>query len=158
MIISDKQISPPSLAWSFTFTKSYTDEFQRQYSWKEYPWRNSTDAQSFVFAVISFLSQIIVFPLFQLHWHTFPHPKTKEKQKLPDIKNQLQHLWCLMVKSVHMMYICLRAIAVDIIILWPSNCISVIDAQFRLATLYQIKKIQPLKNCSTHLCLDDLWA
>ena len=48
---------------------------------------NSTDAQSFVFAVISFLSQIIVFPLFQLHWHTFPHPKTKEKQKLPDIKN-----------------------------------------------------------------------
>ena len=80
MIISDKQISPPSLAWSFTFTKSYTDEFQRQYSWKEYPWRNSTDAQSFVFAVISFLSQIIVSLCFNFtgtHFHT-----QKQKKKI----------------------------------------------------------------------------
>ena len=33
------------------------------------------------------LSQIIfVFHLFQRHEHSLPYPKTKEKQKLPEIK------------------------------------------------------------------------
>ena len=47
MIMSDKQISPPSLAWNCTFTKSYTDEFPKQKSWKEFPGQNSTDADEF---------------------------------------------------------------------------------------------------------------
>ena len=35
-----------------------------------------------------FLSQVIfIFLLFQLHQHILPYPKTKEKQKLPEIKN-----------------------------------------------------------------------
>ena len=38
--------------------------------------------------VVNFLSQVIfIFLLFQLHLHTLPYPKTKEKQKLPDMKN-----------------------------------------------------------------------
>ena len=40
-----------------------------------------------MYAVVNFLPQVIViFLLFQLHWHTLPYPKTKEKQKLPEIK------------------------------------------------------------------------
>ena len=38
--------------------------------------------------VVNFLSQVIViFLSFQLHQHTFRYPKTKGKQKLPEIKN-----------------------------------------------------------------------
>ena len=38
--------------------------------------------------VVNFLSQVIlIFLLFQLHQHILPYPKTKEKQKLPEIKN-----------------------------------------------------------------------
>ena len=38
--------------------------------------------------VVNFLSQVIfIFLLFQLHKHTLPYSKTKEKQKLPEIKN-----------------------------------------------------------------------
>ena len=38
--------------------------------------------------VVNFLSQVIfIVPLFQLHKHTLPYPKTKQKQKLPEIKN-----------------------------------------------------------------------
>ena len=40
-----------------------------------------------VYVVAIFLSQVtFIFPLFQLHEQTLPYPKTKEKQKLPDIK------------------------------------------------------------------------
>ena len=40
------------------------------------------------YVVVNFLSQVIfAFVLFQLYYHTLPHPKTKEKQKLPEIKN-----------------------------------------------------------------------
>ena len=36
--------------------------------------------------VVNFLSQVIfIFPLLQLHYHALPYPKTKEKQKLPEI-------------------------------------------------------------------------
>ena len=38
--------------------------------------------------VVNFFSEVIyIFPLFQLYCHTLPYPKTKEKQKLPEIKN-----------------------------------------------------------------------
>ena len=38
--------------------------------------------------VVNFLSQVIfIFLLFQLHKHALPYPKTKEKQKLPEIKH-----------------------------------------------------------------------
>ena len=41
-----------------------------------------TDQKS-VSVVINFLSQVIyIFLLFQLHLHTLPYPKTKEKQKV----------------------------------------------------------------------------
>ena len=41
-----------------------------------------------VYVVVDFLSQVIfIFLLFQLHLHTLPYPKTKEKQKLPEMKN-----------------------------------------------------------------------
>ena len=42
-----------------------------------------------VYVVVNFfLSQLIsIFPLFQLHLHTLPYPKTKEKQKLPEKEN-----------------------------------------------------------------------
>ena len=37
--------------------------------------------------VIHFSSQyIFIFPLFQIHWHTLPYPKTVKKLKLPDLK------------------------------------------------------------------------
>ena len=37
--------------------------------------------------VVNFLSQVIfIFHLFQPHQHRLPYPKTKEKQKLPEIK------------------------------------------------------------------------
>ena len=40
-----------------------------------------------VYVVVNFLSQIIfIFPLFQLHLHTLPCPKTEEEQQLPEIK------------------------------------------------------------------------
>ena len=40
----------------------------------------------YVHVVVNFLSQVIfIFLLFQLHEHTFPYPKTKEK--LPERKN-----------------------------------------------------------------------
>ena len=42
----------------------------------------------YVPVVVNFLSQVIfIFLLFQLHQHILPYPKTKEKQKLPEIKN-----------------------------------------------------------------------
>ena len=42
----------------------------------------------FISVVVNFLSQvIIIFLLFQLHQHTLPYSKTKEKQKLPETKN-----------------------------------------------------------------------
>ena len=41
--------------------------------------------------VVNFLYRVI-FILFQLHWHTLPYPKTKEKQKIPEIKKYLQHI------------------------------------------------------------------
>ena len=35
-----------------------------------------------VYVVVNFLSSVIfIFPLFQLHLHTLPYPKTKEEQK-----------------------------------------------------------------------------
>ena len=38
--------------------------------------------------VLNFLSRLIfIFLLFQLHKHTLPYHKTKEEQKLPEIKN-----------------------------------------------------------------------
>ena len=38
--------------------------------------------------VVNFLSHVIfIFPLFQFRQHTLSYPKTKEKQKLPEIKN-----------------------------------------------------------------------
>ena len=38
--------------------------------------------------VFLFLSEVIfIFPLFRLHKHTLPYSKTKEKEKLPEIKN-----------------------------------------------------------------------
>ena len=41
-----------------------------------------------VHVAVNFLSQVIfIFLLFQLHQHILPYPKTKEKQKLPEIKN-----------------------------------------------------------------------
>ena len=41
-----------------------------------------------IIVVVNFLSQVIlIFLLFQLHQDTLPYPKTKEKQKLPEIKN-----------------------------------------------------------------------
>ena len=41
-----------------------------------------------LYIVVNFLSQVIfLFLLFQLHLHTLPYPKTKEKQKLPKVKN-----------------------------------------------------------------------
>ena len=41
-----------------------------------------------IYVVVNFLSQVIfIFLLFQLHQHILPYPKTKEKQKLPEIKN-----------------------------------------------------------------------
>ena len=42
-----------------------------------------------VYVVVNFfLSQLIsIFPLFQLHLHTLPYPKMKEKQKLPEKEN-----------------------------------------------------------------------
>ena len=41
----------------------------------------------YIYDVVNFLSQeTCTFLLFQLHYHTLPYPKTKEKQKLPEIK------------------------------------------------------------------------
>ena len=83
MIMSDKQISPPSLAWNnCTFTKSYKDEFPKQKSWKEFPRQNSTDAQSFIFVEINFLSQIMLlyflcFNFISTHYHTQKQKKNK---------------------------------------------------------------------------------
>ena len=34
-----------------------------------------------------FIQVIFLFVLFELHKHTLPYPETKEKQKLPEIKN-----------------------------------------------------------------------
>ena len=46
-----------------------------------------TDQKSNVSVVVNFLSQVIfIFLLFQLHLHTLLYPKTKEKQKLPEMK------------------------------------------------------------------------
>ena len=39
----------------------------------------------YISVVVNFLSRVI-FILFQLHRHTLPYPKTKEKQKTPEIK------------------------------------------------------------------------
>ena len=42
----------------------------------------------FIYVVVNLLSQVsFTFLLLQIHWHTLPYPKTKEKQKLPEIKN-----------------------------------------------------------------------
>ena len=39
------------------------------------------------YVVVDFLSQVIfIFPLFQLDKHTLTYPKTKDKQKLHEIK------------------------------------------------------------------------
>ena len=47
-----------------------------------------------VYVVVNFSTQVIfIFPLFQLRQHTLLYPKTTEKQKLPEIKNQLQHIY-----------------------------------------------------------------
>ena len=41
-----------------------------------------------VYAVVNFLSQVIfIFLMFQIHLNTLPYPKTKEKQKLSEVKN-----------------------------------------------------------------------
>ena len=41
-----------------------------------------------VSVAVNFLSQVIfIFLLFWLHLLTLPYPKTKEKQKLPEMKN-----------------------------------------------------------------------
>ena len=47
-----------------------------------------TGPLTYVYVVVNFLSQVIfIFLLFQLHQHILPYPKTKEKQKLPEMKN-----------------------------------------------------------------------
>ena len=44
--------------------------------------------KNFIYVVVNFfIADNFYFPLFQLHWHTLPYPKTKEKQKLPETKN-----------------------------------------------------------------------
>ena len=43
--------------------------------------------------VVNFLSLVIfIFLLFQLHNHTLPYPKTKEEQKLPEIKHSTTNI------------------------------------------------------------------
>ena len=50
--------------------------------------------------VVNFLSQVVyIFPLFQLYWHTLPYPKTKEKQKLPEIKLGKSCVFCIGMDS-----------------------------------------------------------
>ena len=52
-----------------------------------------------IYVVVNiFLSQLIfIFLLFQLHYHTLPYPKIKEKQKLPEIK-KLTRTYTLLTK------------------------------------------------------------
>ena len=46
------------------------------------------------YAVGNFLFQLIfLFSSLQIHYHTLLYPKTKEKQKLTEIKNELQHIY-----------------------------------------------------------------
>ena len=48
---------------------------------------SSTPFFHFGYVVVNFLSQVnFIFLLFQLHQHTLTYPKTKEKEKLTEIK------------------------------------------------------------------------
>ena len=45
----------------------------------------------------NFLFQLIfLFSSLQIHYHTLLYPKTKEKQKLTEIKNELQHVYVML--------------------------------------------------------------
>ena len=91
-------------AKKFKLTWIKEDEVQLSLTWKYY---SSFFLQLFIhhFIVVNFLSQVFfyVFIQFQLHQHTLvPYPKSKEKQKLREIKincNKYTH-FCSLIKFV----------------------------------------------------------
>ena len=78
--------SSPHYKKAIPFRLALRLRFRRIFSTDDKFKRRINELKTYV--VVNFLSQVIfIFLLFQLHQHILPYPKTKEKQKLPEIKN-----------------------------------------------------------------------